>query len=100
MWIEPEEVLLAGALWVSERANPFFVLQRRRGHGRGGGLSGRFGSVRFGSVPSGGRRKRAARKVLIIGSNGSVGGPVLSVTVSRTGRGWLLSWSGGPVLDY
>uniref|UniRef100_A0A672GFI3 TBC1 domain family member 9B n=1 Tax=Salarias fasciatus TaxID=181472 RepID=A0A672GFI3_SALFA len=40
MWIQPEEVLLAGALWVSERANPFFVLQRRRGHGRGGGLSG------------------------------------------------------------
>uniref|UniRef100_I3IU39 TBC1 domain family member 9B n=1 Tax=Oreochromis niloticus TaxID=8128 RepID=I3IU39_ORENI len=38
MWIHPEEVLLAGALWVSERANPFFVLQRRRGHGRGGGL--------------------------------------------------------------
>lgn len=34
---------MAGALWVSERANPFFVLQRRRGHGRGGGLSGEFG---------------------------------------------------------
>lgn len=31
---------MAGALWVSERANPFFVLQRRKGHGRGGGLSG------------------------------------------------------------
>uniref|UniRef100_A0A8D0AFS1 TBC1 domain family member 9B n=1 Tax=Sander lucioperca TaxID=283035 RepID=A0A8D0AFS1_SANLU len=40
MWIHPEEVLLAGPLWVSERANPFFILQRRRGHGRGGGLSG------------------------------------------------------------
>ncbi|XP_041653069.1 TBC1 domain family member 9B isoform X2 [Cheilinus undulatus] len=40
MWIHPEEVLLAGALWVSERANPFFILQRRKGHGRGGGLSG------------------------------------------------------------
>lgn len=40
MWIQPEEVLLAGALWVSERANPFFILQRRRGHGRGEGLSG------------------------------------------------------------
>ncbi|XP_070768835.1 TBC1 domain family member 9B [Enoplosus armatus] len=40
MWIQPEEVLLAGALWMSERANPFFILQRRRGHGRGGGLSG------------------------------------------------------------
>lgn len=40
MWVEPEEVLLAAALWVSERANPFFILQRRKGHGRGGGLSG------------------------------------------------------------
>lgn len=40
MWIQPEEVLLAGPLWISERANPFFILQRRRGHGRGGGLSG------------------------------------------------------------
>ncbi|XP_061541189.1 TBC1 domain family member 9B isoform X1 [Phycodurus eques] len=40
MWIHPEEVLLAGPLWLSERANPFFILQRRRGHGRGGGLSG------------------------------------------------------------
>lgn len=53
MWIQPEEVLLAGALWVSERANPFFVLQRRRGHGRGGGLSGEFtpsGPVQPGSA--------------------------------------------------
>ena len=42
MWIQPEEVLLVGALWVWERANPFFILQRRRGHGRGGGLSGEY----------------------------------------------------------
>ncbi|XP_055077768.1 TBC1 domain family member 9B-like isoform X2 [Periophthalmus magnuspinnatus] len=40
MWVEPEEVGLAAPLWVSERANPFFILQRRKGHGRGGGLSG------------------------------------------------------------
>lgn len=43
MWVNPEEVLLAGALWVTERANPFFVLQRRKGHagdGGGGGLAG------------------------------------------------------------
>ncbi|KAK7916778.1 hypothetical protein WMY93_012539 [Mugilogobius chulae] len=40
MWVEPEEVALAAPLWVSERANPFFILQRRKGHGRGGGLSG------------------------------------------------------------
>lgn len=31
---------MAHALWVTERANPFFVLQRRRGHGKGGGLTG------------------------------------------------------------
>nr|XP_046151639.1 TBC1 domain family member 9B-like isoform X7 [Oncorhynchus gorbuscha] len=39
MWITPEEVLLANALWVSERANPFFILQRRKGHGKGGGIT-------------------------------------------------------------
>uniref|UniRef100_A0A663E340 TBC1 domain family member 9 n=1 Tax=Aquila chrysaetos chrysaetos TaxID=223781 RepID=A0A663E340_AQUCH len=41
MWVNPEEVLLANALWVTERANPYFILQRRKGHGvgRGGGLS-------------------------------------------------------------
>uniref|UniRef100_A0A8D3DDA9 TBC1 domain family member 9B n=1 Tax=Scophthalmus maximus TaxID=52904 RepID=A0A8D3DDA9_SCOMX len=50
MWIQPEEVLLAGALWVSERANPFFILQRRRGHGRGGGLSGPWTSLLVGTL--------------------------------------------------
>ncbi|XP_068134501.1 TBC1 domain family member 9B isoform X2 [Hyperolius riggenbachi] len=40
MWLNPEEVLLANALWLTERANPFFILQRRRGHGKGGGLTG------------------------------------------------------------
>uniref|UniRef100_A0A674CY42 TBC1 domain family member 9B n=1 Tax=Salmo trutta TaxID=8032 RepID=A0A674CY42_SALTR len=40
MWITPGEVLLANALWVSERANPFFILQRRKGHGKGGGITG------------------------------------------------------------
>ncbi|KAM9792124.1 LOW QUALITY PROTEIN: TBC1 domain family member 9 [Neosynchiropus ocellatus] len=37
MWVSPEDVLLAGALWVTERANPYFVLQKRKGHGDGGG---------------------------------------------------------------
>lgn len=40
MWVKPEEVLLANALWVTERANPYFVLQRRKGHGEGGGGGG------------------------------------------------------------
>ncbi|XP_041366492.1 TBC1 domain family member 9-like [Gigantopelta aegis] len=39
MWIKPEEVLLANALWVTERANPYFVMQKRKGYG-GGGLTG------------------------------------------------------------
>ncbi|XP_066574485.1 TBC1 domain family member 9 isoform X2 [Amia ocellicauda] len=37
MWVNPEEVLLAGALWITERANPYFILQKRKGHGDGGG---------------------------------------------------------------
>ncbi|XP_077574397.1 TBC1 domain family member 9 [Stigmatopora nigra] len=37
MWLSPEEVLLAGALWITERANPYFILQKRKGHGGGGG---------------------------------------------------------------
>ncbi|XP_066535393.1 TBC1 domain family member 9 [Hoplias malabaricus] len=37
MWLNPEEVLLAGALWITERANPYFILQKRKGHGDGGG---------------------------------------------------------------
>ncbi|XP_052243499.1 TBC1 domain family member 9-like isoform X1 [Dreissena polymorpha] len=39
MWVKPEEVLLTTALWVTERANPYFLLQRRKGYG-GGGLTG------------------------------------------------------------
>uniref|UniRef100_UPI003AAD1A42 TBC1 domain family member 9 isoform X5 n=1 Tax=Centroberyx gerrardi TaxID=166262 RepID=UPI003AAD1A42 len=37
MWVNPEDVLLAGALWITERANPYFILQKRKGHGDGGG---------------------------------------------------------------
>uniref|UniRef100_A0A8C1X4N6 TBC1 domain family member 9 n=1 Tax=Cyprinus carpio TaxID=7962 RepID=A0A8C1X4N6_CYPCA len=37
MWVNPEEVLLASALWMTERANPYFILQKRKGHGDGGG---------------------------------------------------------------
>uniref|UniRef100_A0A1A7XAR1 TBC1 domain family member 8B n=2 Tax=Iconisemion striatum TaxID=60296 RepID=A0A1A7XAR1_9TELE len=39
MWLNPEEVLLKNALklWVTERSNDFFLLQRRRGHGEQGG---------------------------------------------------------------
>ncbi|MEJ1275085.1 hypothetical protein NN561_005980 [Cricetulus griseus] len=43
MWLKPEEVLLKNALklWLMERSNEYFVLQRRRGYGEegGGGLT-------------------------------------------------------------
>ncbi|ELT95953.1 hypothetical protein CAPTEDRAFT_186677 [Capitella teleta] len=41
MWVKPEELLLANAFWDTEQANPFFVLQRRKGRGGANkGLSG------------------------------------------------------------
>ncbi|XP_062845091.1 TBC1 domain family member 8B isoform X4 [Trichomycterus rosablanca] len=43
MWLKPEEVLLKNALklWVTEKCNDYFILQRRRGHGdTAGGLTG------------------------------------------------------------
>ncbi|KAG1958512.1 TBC1 domain family member 8B isoform X1 [Pimephales promelas] len=43
MWLKPEEVLLKNALklWVTEKSNDYFVLQRRRGSGEdSGGLTG------------------------------------------------------------
>ncbi|XP_053346842.1 TBC1 domain family member 8B isoform X3 [Clarias gariepinus] len=43
MWLKPEEVLLKNALklWVTERDNEYFILQRRRGHGdSSAGLTG------------------------------------------------------------
>ena len=38
MWVKPEEILLGNALWVVEFANPYFVLQKRKG--KGSGLAG------------------------------------------------------------
>uniref|UniRef100_A0A8C6UCE5 TBC1 domain family member 8 n=1 Tax=Neogobius melanostomus TaxID=47308 RepID=A0A8C6UCE5_9GOBI len=39
MWLNPEEVLLKNALklWITERSNDYFLLQRRRGHGESTG---------------------------------------------------------------
>ncbi|XP_035943836.2 TBC1 domain family member 8 isoform X5 [Halichoerus grypus] len=39
MWLKPEEVLLKNALklWVTQKSSCYFILQRRRGHGEGGG---------------------------------------------------------------
>lgn len=39
MWVKPQEVLLANTFWETERANPYFSLQKRRGYGGGGGFA-------------------------------------------------------------
>jgi len=36
MWITPKEVLVSGPLWQTQRANPHFILQRRKGRGTRG----------------------------------------------------------------
>lgn len=51
MWLKPEEVLLKNALklWVTQKSSCYFVLQRRRGHGEGGGrLTGKGRARRLG----------------------------------------------------
>uniref|UniRef100_A0A914WWT6 Uncharacterized protein n=1 Tax=Plectus sambesii TaxID=2011161 RepID=A0A914WWT6_9BILA len=40
VWVKPDEVVFGQSLWVAECANPYFVLQRRKGHGTKG-----FGSL-------------------------------------------------------
>ncbi|XP_014472834.1 PREDICTED: TBC1 domain family member 9 isoform X4 [Dinoponera quadriceps] len=39
MWVKPQEVLLANAFWLTEQATVYFVLQRRKGHGKTKGLT-------------------------------------------------------------
>jgi len=39
MWVPPKELLVTGPLWVTERANMYFILQRRKGRSGKGGLS-------------------------------------------------------------
>lgn len=57
MWVNPEEVLLANALWITERANPYFILQKRKGHGGDGGSGGITG--KSSGLPSGKKRHSA-----------------------------------------
>ncbi|KAH9510562.1 TBC1 domain member 8B, variant 4 [Dermatophagoides farinae] len=47
MWVKLENVVVANAFWITERANPYFVLQRRLGHGTKG-----FSSLLVGTIDS------------------------------------------------
>lgn len=39
MWVKPQEVFLKTALWDTDETTLYFVLQRRKGHGKSKGLS-------------------------------------------------------------
>ncbi|XP_049866927.1 TBC1 domain family member 9 isoform X2 [Pectinophora gossypiella] len=39
MWVKPQEIFLKTALWDSDKTTLYFVLQRRKGHGKSKGLS-------------------------------------------------------------
>ncbi|XP_052750576.1 TBC1 domain family member 9 isoform X2 [Galleria mellonella] len=39
MWVKPQEVFLKTALWDTDETTLYFVLQRRKGHGKSRGLS-------------------------------------------------------------
>ncbi|KAL4714146.1 hypothetical protein ACJJTC_008500 [Scirpophaga incertulas] len=39
MWVKPQEVFLKTALWDCDESSLYFVLQRRKGHGKSRGLS-------------------------------------------------------------
>lgn len=34
MWVKPKEVLIANAFWITELSSVYFLLQRRKGHGK------------------------------------------------------------------
>lgn len=88
MWLKPEEVLLKNALklWVTQKSSGYFVLQRRRGHGDGGG---RFtGTWARGSAgPAGGGARgaglRAGGAAALFGRRGESFGPGAASPASR-----------------
>lgn len=47
VWVKPEEVLITNALWDTERADGYFILQRRKGHGSKG-----LSSILIGTIDS------------------------------------------------
>lgn len=83
MWLKPEEVLLKNALklWVTQKSSCYFILQRRRGHGEGGGrLTGKgraWAGGRSGGAPDLAPRpaRGAASQVAISGETPGRDGP-------------------------
>ena len=58
MLVIPKELLVSGPLWVTERANMYFVLQRRKGRGRG------FSALLVGTIDSVRENKPAPYRIL------------------------------------
>lgn len=96
MWLKPEEVLLKNALklWVTQKSSCYFVLQRRRGHGEGGGrLTGKGRARRPGpaSVPTARPRRTGGVSVAADEARTALSMacfPFFCVSHASSGRAW------------
>ncbi|KAK2850499.1 hypothetical protein Q7C36_009282 [Tachysurus vachellii] len=52
MWLNPAEVALKNALnlWITDKSNDYFIVQRRRGHGDTGGTGGKLTGMLVGAL--------------------------------------------------
>ncbi|EDL99196.1 rCG22278 [Rattus norvegicus] len=89
MWLKPEEVLLKNALklWVTQKSSCYFVLQRRRGHGEGGGrLTGRLVGALDAVLDSSARV--APFRILLQVPGSQVYSPIACATLEEINRHW------------
>lgn len=84
MLVNPKEILTSGPLWVTERANLYFILQRRRGSKRKG-----FSSLFVGTLDSVRESKPAPFRILHQAENSEV---FLVVSESMTQQEALEDW--------
>lgn len=67
VWVRPEEVLVTNALWDTERADGYFILQKRKGHGSKG-----LSSILVGTIDSVLDSRPAPYRILYQTSNSDV----------------------------
>lgn len=67
VWIKPEEVTITNALWDTERADGYFILQKRKGHGSKG-----LSSILVGTIDSVLESRPAPYRILFQTANSEI----------------------------
>lgn len=67
VWIKPEEVIITNALWDTDRADGYFILQRRKGHGSKG-----LSSILVGTIDSVLESRPAPYRILFQTANSEI----------------------------